>query len=256
MKVLSEIKISNKKDSIPIFFGIPTTEEEREKMFRLRYRIYVEKKHYIPGYLCKNDLEIDEYDKSNSCTYFIAMANNEMVGTIRVIRMNPLPIFRHYFKFKEPSVAKSIPWDKKIEIGRFISTGRVGEKFLPRHLIPLGLFWSVKEFAIENDIKMGYGAIKQYIYKKLDRINFPLKKIDQYKVIYKKGEGDPLENFFTEEDPVIPVYFLKEEVDSYLEDLFKNSNVFEQVSRNKFIFKGNSRIIIYLASKFLFTKKK
>lgn len=245
MKVLTKIIVPINEINHTIDFGIPESEEERQEMFRLRYKIYVEKKKYIPAELCENGVDIDDYDRAGVCTYFLARINDKIVGTLRTIKMDPLPIFKSYFKFDENERMRSVLSESKIEIGRLISTGSFDEKFLPRHLIPLGLFRAVVQFSAENSIVGGYGAIKLYIYKKLQLIKFPIHLIDKYTVIYDMNCQDPLKNFFNNpNDPVIPVFFLRDEIDIYLKKLFHKSYAFSMVGENQYFFKGRTRLTI------------
>jgi len=164
MEVLNQIIIKKGKNFEPVHFGVANTNEEKVDMFKLRYEIYVKKKSYIPQELIKNNLEIDSYDESNSCEYFIAKINDQIIGTLRLIKMWPLPIIKNYFKFEESEQIKKLKPEQKIEIGRLISIGKSGDKYFPRHLIPLGLFYSVVKYSKMHDIEAGYGAIKKYVY--------------------------------------------------------------------------------------------
>lgn len=256
MKITNKISVIKGGEKHTIDFGIAETDKEKEEMFKLRYKIYVEKKGYIPKELTDGKLEIDSYDRLGKCVYFIAKNDDQVIGCLRIIRTNPLPILKSYFEFKDPDEIKNIPPEQKFEQGRLISVGNINNKFLPRHLIPLGLFYSLNKFSHEEDLLMGYGAIKKYIFDKFIKIKFPVHKIENYKIIYNSENDDPLKNFFNnEDDPVIPVYFTRKGASRYLDNLFKNSIAFKETEQDHFIFKGNYLMLIsMMARKLGFSK--
>ena len=250
MKVLNKISVVKDNKKHDLFFGITQTEEEKEKMFRLRHHVYVEKKKYISPELTLNGLEIDEFDNPKNCTYFIAMNNNQVVGTIRVIRKNPLPLVENYFDFEENH---NISDDKKIEIGRFISIGSADNEFLPRHLIPFGLFYSISKYVADNDIEMGYGAMKKYNLSKLRKIKFPLKKVDKYQVSLKRENKDPIKDYYFGQDPAVPLCFFKDEVNHYLDKIFNHSLAFKKAAEDEYIFRGNSLMVLSMVANRIFS---
>ena len=250
MKVLNKISVINNNKRHDLFFGIAQTEEEREKMFRLRHQIYVEKKKYILPELTTNGLELDEFDNPKNCTYFLAMNNNQVVGTIRVIKKNPLPLVENYVDFKD---GYGISDEKKIEIGRFISIGSAENDFLPRHLIPFGLFYSISRFVSDNDIEMGYGAMKRYNLNKLRKIKFPLNKVTQYQTSLKKENKDPIKDYYFGQDPAIPLCFFKDEVNQYLDKIFNHSLAFKKTSEDEYIFRGNSLMLLSMVANRIFS---
>ena len=222
------LPLPNKK-KVMLECGLATTEEEKEEMFRLRYKIYVERNKYIskesiPG----EQKEIDNYDKDGHCLYFIAKIDKEIIGTVRVIRKDPLPIQKNYYEFEEPVQLKDFLPAQKIELGRLISTGHYQDAPLPRHIVMVSLFWAVTIFAGQNNIAGGYGAIKQKILFKLKFLKFPLYLIANYKLIFSVGNDDPLDNFFNPNDPVIPIYFLREELEKFFNIFFGSQILFRQ----------------------------
>ena len=250
MRVINKIDVIRNGENHTIDFGIPETEKEKQDMFKLRYKIYVEKKNYIPKELIDGNLEIDSYDNSGSCEYFIAKNNDQIIGSLRIVKMRLLPIFKNYFQFNEPDEAEKIAPEQKFEVGRLISTGNINNKFLPRHLIPLGLFYSLEKFVCGKNMQMGYGAVKKYIFDKLANIKFPIHRIKEYKQIYSPVGEDPLKNFFNNEnDPVIPVYFWRKDVKAYLDKLFKDSIAFKEIGNDHFVFKGNHLMLVSMVSR-------
>ncbi len=75
-----------------IHFGVPENQQEVQHMYQLRYQVYVEKKHYIPAHLCPDGLDIDHIDRKGGCSYFVAQCGERLVGAMRLILQDPLPI--------------------------------------------------------------------------------------------------------------------------------------------------------------------
>ncbi len=251
MKILNSITIPFKEKNVEVDFGIAENEQEKNDMFKLRYKVYVEKKKYIPASFYKNDLEVDEYDKENKSIYFIAKdIEGKVIGTLRVINTDPLPTLKDYFKFEEPPEIKKLQPSQKIEIGRFISTGKAEEKYLPRHIIPIGLITAIVKAAPIYEWQGGYGSLKKNFYDKLRKIYFPLYLIKEHQLIFNAQESsDPLKNFFTEDDPVVPTYFIKDKVEKYFKYFYRKP-FFKKVDDNKYEYQDK------LINKLIFGKLK
>jgi len=54
MQVMNSIVLKHKGEDIQIDFGIPTTEEEKQEMFKLRYKVYRQKNLIIEN----NEIDI------------------------------------------------------------------------------------------------------------------------------------------------------------------------------------------------------
>lgn len=230
------------KNGTEIRFGEPTTKSELEKMYRLRYEVYVKEKGYIPetAEYSRKRTEVDDYDKQNLCTYFIATINSQVVGTTRIIRKKILPTETDYFSFNEPESIKQIPRGNRAEIGRIISRPqKLTRKKIPRGITMLGLLYVMSQYGLKQGIQGGYGSIKNSAFQKFKKIGLPLHEIKDRKTIYdaKKSE-DPLTNFFSETDPVVLVYFITQEINRYLSFIIENTEAFESVSQRKVFFTG------------------
>lgn len=161
MKIYNTLIINCQNRNVEIKVGIPDSEEELIKMFKLRYEIYSQKNYIDPDQF-PDRLEKDEYDKNNKTVYFIASINDDIIGTLRIIKDYPLPT-QLYFKFQEPEQIKNINKENLAEIGRLIvKPFKLTERiFLPRHLVMLILFKSVCDYAKEDNILGGYAFIKK-----------------------------------------------------------------------------------------------
>jgi N-acyl-L-homoserine lactone synthetase len=240
MNVLKTIIIPSQNGNKNIEFGIPDTQLELDAMFQLRYEIYVNEKKYIPLEQYKSHRDIDHHDVREECTYFIAKLGNEVIGTGRSIHSNPLPIFRDYFQFSAPRILATRNHEKIVEIGRIISRHRhISNIDIPRHLIMLGIFSVMADYGESIDVVGGYGAMKRSAVQKYERIGFPIHRIKHYKQIFIPHENDdPLKNFFDEQDPPLPVYYLRRHIQAYSEAFFSHSMFFQKISDKQYMFKN------------------
>jgi N-acyl-L-homoserine lactone synthetase len=225
MKKLLKLKFDFENKPSYIDFGQPETPEEYEEMFKLRYDVYVKEKKYIPNTdkLEKNREERDEHDENQECHYFIAKYGDKIIGTARIIEVDPLPIKKDYFDFEDPDEFKNTSNKKIIEIGRLISRPKIlNLENFPRRIIPLGLFLTMTKYGIEKKYEGGYGALKLYALKKFKKVGVPVRLIKDYELKYSSDDSnDPLKNFFTSDDPVVPMYFLNKELKRFFEVLEK-----------------------------------
>jgi len=196
------------KKVIPVSLevGYPETKEELEAMFRLRAKVYTEL-----GYItAENDK--DEYDLKNKCAYFIAKLNEKLVGTVRVVIDDPLPIEVH-FNFKEPEEMARIPRNKRGEISRL--TGVV--KGL-NHLVSLSLIKAITEWSKENDFPGGYSFIQSYLVRILNSVGFPIHLIEPYTL--KNIKGSPFYAYLNESgSEVLPIWYLRDEAIVWFEKM-------------------------------------
>lgn len=248
-------KIIRLLDGTVIYFGIPNSPEELDRMYELRYGVYATEKKYIE-HRCQEGgagKDIDDHDRRNTCVYFIAKINDEIVGTARIIKEIPLPTEKDYFQFVTPKRMQAIPPHKRVEIGRIISRPfKVGKYQVPRNMVMLGIFSTLLEYGVENGIDGGYGSMKESAYKKFDRLGVPMRRIRRYKQIFNpESSSDPLVSFFSKDDPVVLLYFLTSEVHKYFNYVFQKSGMFSKAAGNDYIVTKNfpgffGRIIMYL----------
>jgi len=232
---LKKLEIKHSDQSITaVDFGIPNNQAEMDEMFRLRFNIY-DKNKYIDPKKYRIDLEKDENDLENRCTYFIAKCNGKIISTIRIIKDDILPTEKSFF-FEEPSEIKKIDRDMRAELGRFIiipATDCGVKTCLPRGIIMLLMFNVLSEYGIKNNIKGGYCFIKRKLEKKMAKRKFPFHKVQNYQL--KIDESDVLYNYFaSEDDPVVPIYY-------FTEEFFKHT---KKILSNKLIFKNKEDSII------------
>ncbi len=249
MKAYKSIKINLRGELKTILFGMPNSEEELDKMYELRYKVYVKKEAYIPDDESLEEREIDEYDRINKCHYFIAEIDGKIIGSARIITISPPPTRTEYYEFKEPSEIKKMSSDEVCEIGRLISIKYSEKVYLPRHLILLGLISSMLDFSRENNIKAGYGTIKGKALKSILELGLPVHVINKKELIYDPEKShDPLSNFFNDPNrPVYLIYYLREEVENYVDSILNNKLLFKKLGENIFLFK-NAIVVKFIYS--------
>lgn len=213
MKILKEYHINYQDISDTLVVYSPTTQCEKNEMYKFRYINYL-KKHYIDSNVMQMD--IDEYDEQNNVCYIniISQRQNRIIGSLRIIYTDPLPIIKDCFDFNEPLIIKIFGNKRLLEVGRLIVDKYDYNKFLPRHLVMTLLINEVVSFATQRKILFGYAFIKMSLYKKLKSIIFPFFLIRNYKIKYKIGV---LKKYFLQkEDTVIPIFFINIIVKIYL----------------------------------------
>lgn len=235
-----------------VVFGVPG--KEKEDMFRLRFDIY-SKKGYIDPKAYPDGLEKDEYDIEDKSLYLIAKIRDHVVGTLRIIKDDPLPTERDCFDFDEPEDMVSIPSENRAEMGRLIAKGsKVNGEYIPRHLVMLGLFSVALDIFEREDVRGGYSFIKESLEVKLEKLGVPFYRIDNYESKYKEGV---LEGYFNQEnDKVIPMYFLTETSKIYWEN-FVQFPFFFRKTEEGMLYKGVNVLTLALFSIYrLFNKTK
>lgn len=236
-------------------FGIPNTDIEIKKMFDLRFKVYVKEKKYVTD---SDDpmADADKHDKNGKSIYFIASINNEVVGTARIIRENITPMEADYFNFEKPKVLNELPREKIVEIGRIISRPyQITGIKVPRSLVMLGIVSTMTEFGEKQGVVGGYGAMKMSAFRKFVKLNVPVHKIKNARLKFDKIKtDDPLSNFFNNDDPVVPLYFLMKEISTYTDTIFNHSRLFRKIGTNLYEFQSSglgflNRLILFFTLK-------
>lgn len=226
MDVHLKIKLILNRNLKFIYFGVPNNILELDEMYRFRYRIYLENNYISPN---NSKKDIDRYDKNKSI-YFIATVDNRIIGSARLIKDYYLPTEKDCFHFEEPLDMKHIPRDQRVEVSRLIVEKYDKEVYFPRHLVMLGLFYTIMQYAKRNGFRAGYSFIKESLVKKLDKMQFPYHKIEKFTQVYKSGT---LQKYFNDEkNPVIPIYYMIDEIAEYLDGIFNNKLLFKKENSN------------------------
>lgn len=237
MKILNELSLKIDKKKKTIYFGMPDSEKEIKEMFNLRYLVY-KSKNYLKNKLTVNLSDKDIYDLEKKCFYFIATLDDKIIGTVRLIKTDPLPTESECFNFKEPLQMGKISRIQRAELSRLISIPYDVDKYLPRNIVLLFLMKSVFDFCLKNNISGGYSFITKKLYIKIKKLKVPFHLINNYVLIYSKD--GLLSPYFSQKDnPIYPIYFLINEFDHYLKEVFENRKIFKKESNKKFFLKSN-----------------
>ena len=125
------IDIKNGEELHQIKVGLPGNEEERKQMFAYRYAIYKSRGLIAPN---PSQLDIDSHDEK-SCFHIIATFDGQLVGSVRLIYGDVIPMRDEYFKIELPDIITNTANEKLFEMGRIISTPHLVTTLIPRHFI-------------------------------------------------------------------------------------------------------------------------
>ena len=239
MKIINELclKIGGKEKSV--FFGIPETEEEAGEMFHLRYYVY-NLKGYLNSNIDPDLLDRDEYDLEHKCYYLTAKIDERVIGTVRLIIDNFLPTERECFEIQEPTAMKKIPRGQRGEISRLIVIpyDKNNKQYLPRNIILLFLIKSVFTLCSDNNILGGYSFVTEKLYKKIQKLKIPVHILRNHKLVYSQ-EGLLYPYFHQKGNPIIPIFYMRDEIEQYINKIFNKKSLFARVKDNKYILKQN-----------------
>lgn len=235
MTNLCSLKINTKNLNGQLEFGIPNTNQEIDEMFRLRYLVY-SKKDYINIHDYPDKKEVDRFDYENKSKYFIVKFNNKIIGTIRMIVGDVLPT-QDAFQFIEPQEIKKIEKNKRCEFGRFVIIPPSDNLYLPRGLVRLFMIKILSDYSSKNGFEGGYSFIKKSLLIKMKKSRFPINIIDNYKLKY--NEGVLLKYFSQKSDPVVPIYYLLDDFNNYINTKINNTWLFSKLSENNYVLKSN-----------------
>lgn len=243
MIVLKKIFFKNGDGSEEVIdFGIPESEKEFFEMYKIRYDVYL-KHDYIYGEDYPGGFEKDEYDDGRS-VYFIAIIKDSVVGSARLIKDDVLPVKKDCFDFDDPERMKNISPSRIAEIGRLVSKKFEYKEgvFIPRHVVMLGLFYTIVSYSLQNNIVAGYAFIKKSLYGKFKKLSIPFYEIEKY---HQKYNGRTLEKYFhKKESDVVPVYYFAEDLERYFEKVF-NKKLFLYKIKDTLYFKKISLIDLF-----------
>jgi len=233
MKALSELQVSMKGKPTLILFGVPDTDAEREEMFRLRFRVYRDRRYINPERF-SDGLDCDRYDMEEKCAYLVAVVKGHIVGSVRLIIDTVLPTEAECFRFQEPEAIRKVPREHRGEIGRLVIVPYRDDQYLPRNLVMLFLMHVLLVVGHERDIRGGYAFIKKKLQVKLEKLKIPFHTITPFTQVYPK-DGVLSRYFHQNDDPVIPIYFIRSEIEKRLAKIIGDKKMFQRINGKRFL---------------------
>ncbi len=169
------------------YFYVERTEHPEKLMavYFLRYQVFCEERGIIPKHLCPTQLEIDEYDdvSLHFAAYFYK--DNELTGTVRLVRsdvLEHLPLGRRC-RIDSELLPSGIDCAKCAEISRLAVSKRI------RRRASDGIYPQEKE----EDT--GSSAIFE------KRAKFPEIILGMYKALYQETKLHGIEHWFAAMEP-------------------------------------------------------
>jgi len=209
MEVLLRISAGGRE----IECGLATTRRERAAVLAQRFRVYQRRGYYRP------DLQADRDAHDARAPYFVATLcdgsdGRFLLGSARLILGEPRPGFRlpvdEAFEFELPTAIRETTLSQRVEVTRVVAEAVQGI-VVGGLLTPLGLIQAIALYVRPLGIRCGLAVIKQRFLRALQGLGVCLHEIAPARLIYPK-EGLAAGYYHEHPDPVIPVYWLVEEI--------------------------------------------
>jgi hypothetical protein len=209
MDVLARIRAAGRQ----IDFGVATTARERAAVMAQRFRVYQRSGYYRPGVTTDRD----DYDRN--AIYVLGVLRDGsgspvLVGSARVVPGGADESFRFpmekAFQFAVPDAIRKFPMPEREEVTRFVSERPEGV-VLGALVTPLGLIQAISEYSQRARLRCGIAMIKQRLLRALLGRGVPFHHIANTAMIYPR-DGIVSAYFYTHPDPVMPVYWLTDEL--------------------------------------------
>lgn len=233
---MKELRLKLDSKEKLVVFGIADTDREIEAVYGLRHEIY-SKKGYINEKSFPDDLELDDYDREGKCVYFKAEVDGRIIGTVRLVEDDFLPTER-YFIFPEPEEMKKVPREKRSEVGRLVIKAYSGSVRFPRNLVLLFLMDCLAEYCVKEGFTAGYSFVKTSLLEKLRKLRVPFHEVKNHIQVYPH-DGALRGFFYQPDDRVVPLYFLLEEMESYLKGVINDDKMFSVLPSGEFVLKAS-----------------
>jgi hypothetical protein len=168
--------------------------------------------YYAPG------LRDDRDAHDDKALYFLATlpdaaAGHFLLGSARLIVGESSSGFRfptdEAFEFDLPAVVRETAVVERIEVGRVVAEAVQGI-VIGGLLIPLGLIHAICAYAWPRGARAGLAVIKRRLLRALQGAGVALHEIEPAVLIYPKD--GPLAGYCYHSDPLVPVYWLSEEI--------------------------------------------
>ncbi len=209
MEVLTRVRAAGRT----IDFGVATTSAERAVIMAQRFRVYQRRGYYRPGVT----VDRDEYDRR--AIYFLATLSDGatpdvMLGSARFVLGEADSSFRfpaeHVFQIDFPDAFRAIPVALCGEVSRMVAERPEGLG-LGGLLTPLGLIQAVSQYSQRYAFRAGLALIKRRFLRAFASAGVRLHEIAGGRLIYP-ADGLAAPYFYRHLDPVVPVYWLVDEI--------------------------------------------
>ena len=218
MEVLARIQAGGRA----IECGLAVTKRERAVVRAQRFRVYQRHGYYRSGVRADRD----DYDKN--AVYFLATLPDAklgalLLGSARLIFGEPRAEFRFpaekALELELPPAVRDTAITQRIEVSRVVAEAVQGI-VIGGLLTPLGLIQAIGVYARPRGARAGLAVIKQRLLRALQGAGVALHEIQPASVIYPKD--GPLSGYFYHSDPVVPVYWLADEIGPSIERAIAN----------------------------------
>ena len=162
-----------------------------------------------------------------ACHYLIARCAAQMVGTVRLIHEQPLPM-ESYWQYDQPGDLRDVRPEEPVEVSRLIADHSGGVK-IPPSLVPLGLIHCATHYTLAQGIRAAYATLQERMVRHMEGWGLPVRRLEA--ACYVAGRDDPLKDYYANPaEPVCPTYFLSGEVGSFYEQLLEQGRMFKQIT--------------------------
>ncbi len=195
-----------------IEYGLATTKQERAAVLAQRFRVYQRRGYYAPG------LRDDRDAHDDKALHFLATlpdgaGGRFLLGSARLILGESRSGFRfpteEAFEFDLPAAVRETAVSERIEVGRVVAEAVQGI-VIGGLLIPLGLIHAICAYAWPRGARAGLAVIKRRLLRALQGVGVALHEIEPAVLVYPKD--GPLAGYCYHSDPLVPVYWLSEEI--------------------------------------------
>jgi len=224
MQILKKVIIPMEGRDETVLFGIATS-EDREQIFSLRYKIY-SKYGYLNEEFYPEKREHDSFDEDGSSRYLVAKVGERIIGCIRLIQSDILPIEKNY-NFEPPTEVASRERKEIVELGRLVIDRYSDTEYFPRNIILLFLVATIVHYCKENGTTIAYSFLKKRLIKKLNALHLPYTLIEPFTLLYPKN-APMTPYFYNEEDPAFPAFFMLDAMEKFVEKTIGNRFLFKK----------------------------
>lgn len=228
MEYKHTLVIPSKERSIRVDIGVI---DGNKKLISLsleqRQRVYLARGYFSKEFEEKN-YDLDVFDKDGASIHIGAVhEDGRLLGSVRVIHTDPLPI-ENFFSFTKPTEVADISPERKCEMSRLVVERSEKDDHIPRNILMLFMAYIAQQVAKDHGCEVVYAYIKRRLVDKLSLLKAPFKEIGEFVCEYPQ-RGSMAPYFYGQpEDPVIPMYTTVEEGEEFLGSILENQRLFSK----------------------------